>query len=73
MQWPVSRNHFFPPDFLTQLKLILSPTSAVSHIMNDDVDTAEEELGKGNSPFHQVRGFADHVQNALETLPAYPT
>jgi hypothetical protein len=28
---------------------------AIMHIMNDDVDTAEQLLSKGNSPFHQVR------------------
>ncbi|KAI9692662.1 MAG: Mitochondrial outer membrane protein iml2 [Bogoriella megaspora] len=27
---------------------------AVSHIMNDDVDTAETELGHGSSPFHKL-------------------
>lgn len=27
---------------------------AVSHIMNDDVDTAEKLLGDGASPFHKV-------------------
>ena len=27
---------------------------AVTHIMNDDVDAAEEHLSKGSSPFHLV-------------------
>ncbi|KAI5205431.1 hypothetical protein E4T39_03002 [Aureobasidium subglaciale] len=28
--------------------------AAVSHILNDDVETAEAELSKGNSPFHKL-------------------
>jgi len=28
--------------------------AAVIHILNDDVDTADVELSRGNSPFHKV-------------------
>lgn len=28
--------------------------AAAAYILNDDVDTAESELSKGNSPFHKV-------------------
>lgn len=28
--------------------------AAVIHILNDDVETADTELSKGNSPFHKV-------------------
>lgn len=28
--------------------------AAAAHILNDDVDRAEEELSKGTSPFHKV-------------------
>ena len=30
------------------------PSVAVTHIMADDVDAAEDHLGKGSSPFHQL-------------------
>lgn len=28
--------------------------AAVIHILNDDVETADVQLSKGNSPFHKV-------------------
>ncbi|KAF1946119.1 hypothetical protein EJ02DRAFT_500256 [Clathrospora elynae] len=41
-------------DSLSELAQIQDAMSAVTHIMNDDVETAEELLSKGNSPFHQL-------------------
>ncbi|KAF2199919.1 hypothetical protein GQ43DRAFT_442032 [Delitschia confertaspora ATCC 74209] len=39
---------------LDELSNIEDAMAAVSHIMNDDVDSAEEALNKGHSPFHQL-------------------
>ncbi|KAF1841147.1 uncharacterized protein K460DRAFT_380864 [Cucurbitaria berberidis CBS 394.84] len=39
---------------LDELAHIQDAMSAVTHIMDDDVETAEELLSKGNSPFHQL-------------------
>ena len=33
----------------------------MSHIMNDDVDSAEKNLANGHSPFHQVGPAANGV------------
>lgn len=34
--------------------LVEAAMAAVIHILNDDVETADTELSKGNSPFHKV-------------------
>ncbi|CAO2650740.1 Nn.00g020320.m01.CDS01 [Neocucurbitaria sp. VM-36] len=39
---------------LDELAHMQDAMSAVNHIMNDDVETAEELLSKGSSPFHQL-------------------
>ncbi|KAJ4296697.1 Mitochondrial outer membrane protein iml2 [Kalmusia sp. IMI 367209] len=39
---------------LDELTQIEDAMSAVTHIMNDDVDAAEAHLSKGSSPFHQL-------------------
>lgn len=39
---------------LEELSQIEDAMAAVTHIMNDDVDSAEEHLSKGSSPFHQL-------------------
>ncbi|PSN72980.1 hypothetical protein BS50DRAFT_481720 [Corynespora cassiicola Philippines] len=39
---------------LDELAQIEDAMSAVTHIMNDDVDAAEAHLSKGSSPFHQL-------------------
>ncbi|KAJ8104679.1 hypothetical protein OPT61_g10628 [Boeremia exigua] len=39
---------------IDELAQIQDAMSAVTHIMADDIDSAEEHLRKGHSPFHQV-------------------
>ncbi|KAH7397061.1 outer membrane protein Iml2/Tetratricopeptide repeat protein 39 [Pyrenochaeta sp. MPI-SDFR-AT-0127] len=39
---------------LDELAQIQDAMSAVTHIMNDDIETAEDLLSKGSSPFHQL-------------------
>ncbi|KAI4765523.1 hypothetical protein E4T52_01691 [Aureobasidium sp. EXF-3400] len=40
--------------------------AAVSYILNDDVETAEAELSKGNSPFHKLgQGVVSFLRAAL--------
>ncbi|KAH0139752.1 hypothetical protein KCU82_g17106, partial [Aureobasidium melanogenum] len=40
--------------------------AAVSYILNDDVETAEAELSKGNSPFHKLgQGLSSFLRAAL--------
>ncbi|KAF2019127.1 hypothetical protein BU24DRAFT_418728 [Aaosphaeria arxii CBS 175.79] len=39
---------------LDELNQIEDAMAAVTHIMNDDVNAAEEHLNKGSSPFHQL-------------------
>ncbi|EOA82231.1 uncharacterized protein SETTUDRAFT_98049 [Exserohilum turcica Et28A] len=41
-------------DSLDELAQIQDAMSAVTYIMADDIETAEEYLNKGNSPFHQL-------------------
>ena len=36
-------------------KVVLILVSAATHIMNDDLESAEEGLNQGNSSFHKVR------------------
>ena len=47
--------HEFPARAYIQTRHSLTRATAVTHIMNDDVDAAEAHLSKGSSPFHQVR------------------
>ena len=46
-----------PRDKPDPLAIANSIYVAVSHIMNDDVGTAEAGLNKGSSSFHKVRGY----------------
>jgi hypothetical protein len=39
---------------IDELAQIQDAMSAVTHIMADDIDSAEEHLRKGHSPFHQL-------------------
>jgi hypothetical protein len=54
MQWPVRLSLLTTP-YMAQLAPDDYTCAAVTHIMNDDIESAEEHLSKGSSPFHQVR------------------
>ncbi|KAF1956272.1 hypothetical protein CC80DRAFT_548568 [Byssothecium circinans] len=51
---------------LDELAQIEDAMSAVTHIMNDDVDAAEAHLKKGSSPFHQLgKGVVEFIRATL--------
>ncbi|KAF2182230.1 hypothetical protein K469DRAFT_712847 [Zopfia rhizophila CBS 207.26] len=51
---------------LDELTQIEDAMAAVAHIMNDDVDAAEDGLSKGSSPFHQLgKGVVKFMRAAL--------
>lgn len=41
-------------DALSELSQLQDAMSAITYIMNDDVDTAEAKLAQGSSSFHQL-------------------